>query len=130
MGCEIAFANARPFAEPFFDFEVVGANLGGSLVYLCVRGCHTHFLKCFERRRVRRCCALTRRQKRKVSVFEKGGVPRRVSSPCKPVNDLTYRVANLKNCFRVLVPLLTGVLFDQPNCRRNGAQQIASSAAK
>src|SRR5262249_48752143 len=37
----------------------VSAILGGSLVYLCVRGCHTHFLKCFERRRVRRrvqCC--------------------------------------------------------------------------
>src|SRR5262249_15993907 len=99
------------------------------------RGCHTHFLKCFERRRVRRCCALQTRPRkmRKVSVFEKGGVPRRVvprRAPSKPVNDFIYRVANLKSCFRVLEPLLTGALFDQPSWRRNGGEEIGSSAAK
>src|SRR5262249_47202540 len=98
------------------------------------------FLKCFERRRVRRYSRgvikfferyrppeiRQGRGTRKVSVFETGGVHYRVSSlPSKPVNDFIYRVVNLKSCFSVLVPLLTGALSDQSNCRRKRAQQVA-----
>src|SRR5215831_5549713 len=128
----------------FFGFEVLRVG-AGSLVYLCVRGRHTHFLKCFERRRVRHYSrgvvlnffeprsALNpeRRRVTRKLVFETGGVHCRVSSlPSKPGNDFIYRAANLTSCFTVLVPLLTGALFDQPNCRRKGAQQVACALAE